>query len=73
MTGVQTCALPILVTATLFTMLNNSSQFGLAEAVNLASTGAGYATMAVVTLLSSVVGNRIVKRTDVAEDIRSTV
>jgi hypothetical protein len=61
------------VTATVFTILNNSSQFGLAEAVNVSSLGAGYVTLAAVTLISSIIGNRVIKRTEVTEHLRSSV
>lgn len=59
-------------TATVFTTINNSSQFGLAEAMNLSSIGAAYGALAGVTGAASYVANRVIKKTDIAKELRST-
>jgi hypothetical protein len=59
--------------APLFTALNNSSQYGIAEAMNLSSIGAGYAVFAGITGVASVFANRVIKKIDTAAELRSGV
>lgn len=58
-------------TGVILTAATNSTQFGLEQAMNLSSLGAGYAAAAGVTGLSSFFASRVIKKTNVAQELRS--
>lgn len=64
---------PSLAAAALLADIYNSSQFGIAEAVNISAVGAGYAALTVSTAATSVIRNRMINKIDRAAELRSGV
>ncbi|USN96849.1 MAG: hypothetical protein H6797_01470 [Candidatus Nomurabacteria bacterium] len=64
---------PSLAAAAVLAEVYNSSQFGIAEAVNVSAVGAGYFALALSTAATSVFRNRMIDKIDRAAELRSGV
>ncbi|HUO61923.1 MAG TPA: FtsX-like permease family protein [Candidatus Bathyarchaeia archaeon] len=64
---------PSLIAAVALADLYNSAQFGIAEAVNISSVGAGYTALFATTLGTSWFRNRMINKIDRAAELRSSV